>query len=99
MPSQPNKRAGEFELTSGKKLAHALKEHLNPLPRSVTRSGQFELLDGEWKFDLDVNDKGLSKRWYLDHDFSGAAQWPGSVESHMAAGKAANSTTPFWQDK
>ena len=93
---KPNKRtmeSREFELTSRKDQAHALRQHLNPLPRSVTRSGQFELLDGEWKFDLDLEDNGISERWYLNDGFVRTAQWPGSVESHLAVAKDASSST------
>src|SRR5882762_4029386 len=92
-------QANDFELISQKDQARVLMEHLNPLPRSVTRSGAFELLDGEWRFDLDLEDKGLSEQWYLNHKFNHTASWPGSVEAHMAAAKDIQQTTPVWQDK
>jgi hypothetical protein len=55
----------------------------NPLPRAVLRPNSHWLLDGEWRFALDPDDKGLRERWYLGHAYGGAAQWPGSIEEHM----------------
>lgn len=59
----------------------------NPLPRAVTRRNFYELLDGEWKFELDLRDEGLRDGWAIKHQYSDTATWPGSVESHMAAAK------------
>jgi len=59
----------------------------NPLPRAVTRRNFYELLDGEWKFELDLKDEGLREGWAIQHQFTNTATWPGSVESHMAAAK------------
>ena len=59
----------------------------NPLPRAVTRHNFYELLDGEWKFDLDPDDKGIREGWHLSHDYPGTATWPGSIEAHMAAAR------------
>ncbi len=56
---------------------------LNPVPRSVTRRNPFVVLDGEWWFAPDVEDRGLGERWYLGHEWEYTAQWPGSIESHM----------------
>lgn len=78
----------EHGLTGGSAAAAALEPYLNPLPRSVVRSGAFELLDGEWRFDLDPGDRGLAERWYLGHDYTGTAHWPGSIEAKMAVGHA-----------
>lgn len=66
------------------------------LPRAVRRSDQFILLDGEWSFALDHNDRGLTEHWYLGHEYAETAHWPGSVESHMAEAK--EMPTPAWQD-
>src|SRR5438270_6973425 len=60
----------------------------NPLPRAVTRRNFFELLDGEWRFDLDLEDRGIREQWPIQHKFSDTAVWPGSVEAHMASAKA-----------
>ncbi|HUQ19519.1 MAG TPA: glycoside hydrolase family 2 TIM barrel-domain containing protein [Gemmatimonadaceae bacterium] len=59
----------------------------NPLPRAVTRHNFFELLDGEWRFDLDLDDRGIKEGWHLRHDYPRAAIWPGSIEEHMSAAK------------
>ncbi|HEV2761585.1 MAG TPA: hypothetical protein VGV38_01225, partial [Pyrinomonadaceae bacterium] len=74
----------------------------NPLPRAVLRRNQFHLLDGEWRFALDAEDRGLRERWYLGHDYERTATWPGSVESHMEAAKEEakeHADAAHWQDK
>lgn len=75
----------EFGLTRDREAAAPLEPFLNPLPRSVSRSGVFLLLDGEWRFALDLDDCGLREKWYLGHEFPGTANWPGSIETQMAA--------------
>src|SRR5215207_8914725 len=69
--------------------AETFKEHLNPLPRSVVRRKEYELLDGEWRFQLDPDDRGLRERWYLGHEYTGKANWPTSVEAQMEAAEEA----------
>jgi beta-galactosidase/beta-glucuronidase len=54
------------------------------------------LLDGEWRFAVDQEDRGLSEGWYLGHEYEGTANWPGSIEQHMANAKEPASG---WQDK
>ncbi|HUQ82755.1 MAG TPA: hypothetical protein VM076_16510 [Gemmatimonadaceae bacterium] len=83
----------EFGLTR-KREATVLQPYLNPLPRSVVRSNTFELLDGEWRFDLDPENHGLARRWYLGHDYSGTASWPGTIEGQIAAGHAVHDEHP-----
>lgn len=56
------------------------------------------LLDGEWRFKLDPDDKGLHERWYVGKPFTDTAQWPGSVEAHLAQAKD-QATPTGWQDK
>ena len=68
---------------SRNQAAATLQPYLNPLPRSVTRSNLFVLLDGEWRFELDPTNRGLRERWYLRHVYRGKAQWPGSIEAQM----------------
>ncbi|MEO6454580.1 MAG: glycoside hydrolase family 2 TIM barrel-domain containing protein [Ginsengibacter sp.] len=70
---------------------------LSPLPRAVLRPNSYVLLDGEWLFDLDTEDKGLTENWYLKHEYKNVAQWPGSIEEHMAAAKGEEINT--WQDQ
>ncbi len=72
----------------------------SPLPRAVLRPNSYLLLDGEWRFAHDVEDKGLQERWYLGHDYEHTAQWPGSVEAHLIHAKGQQqSNTATWQDK
>ena len=79
--------------------ATALRPHLNPLPRSVVRRHVFQLLDGEWRFHLDVEDRGLAERWFLGHDYDEVANWPGTIESQMAVGMEAHAAAASgWQD-
>ncbi|MCF0074202.1 glycoside hydrolase family 2 [Dyadobacter sp. CY261] len=66
------------------------------LPRSVLRPNEYILLDGEWKFAVDAYDRGINENWYVRHDFSYTANWPGSVEQHLAATQQEGSS---WKDK
>ncbi|RYC68589.1 glycoside hydrolase family 2 protein [Spirosoma sordidisoli] len=66
------------------------------LPRAVQRSDAFLLLDGEWAFAHDLDDRGLTDNWYLGHTYERTAHWPGSVESHLTEAKEMPS--PGWQD-
>lgn len=61
--------------------AHRVAETFNPLPRSVVRRTPFVLLDGEWRFALDLNDSGLDEHWYSQHEYQRTAQFPASIES------------------
>ncbi|MGC1240344.1 MAG: sugar-binding domain-containing protein [Chryseosolibacter sp.] len=69
----------------------------NHLPRTVLRANAYVLLDGEWKFSLDHEDEGLRKGWHLKHDYQHTAQWPGSVEAHMAKAKG-EPQAAAWRD-
>ncbi len=66
------------------------------LPRSVNRSDQFLLLNGEWQFALDASDHGLSEGWHLGHQYPEMASWPGTVEEHLA--KAKDESPTSWHD-
>lgn len=68
------------------------------LPRAVIRHNSFTLLDGEWKFALDPDDRGLHDSWHLGHAYESVAQWPGSIEQHMAAAKGLQGLAS-WHDK
>ncbi|MDQ3534474.1 MAG: glycoside hydrolase family 2 [Bacteroidota bacterium] len=57
--------------------------YIDPLPRAVIRPNTFVLLDGEWKFALDPQERGLLEGWHLGHTYEHTAHWPGSVEEHM----------------
>ncbi|AHJ97986.1 glycoside hydrolase family 2 protein [Hymenobacter swuensis] len=68
----------------------------NPLPRAVLRTNNYLLLDGEWNFALDPEDVGLRDYWYLSHSYQRTANWPGSVEEHIAQQQPSG---PGWRDK
>jgi beta-galactosidase/beta-glucuronidase len=67
-----------------------------PLPRAVLRPNSYVLLDGEWRFALDMKDEGILDGWHLGHYYTETATWPGSVEEHMAKGQE---NTNSWKDK
>jgi len=87
-----------YNTTKSKEEGFAEDIFINPLPRAVIRSNTPLLLDGEWKFCVDSEDKGLQEAWHLGHDYSHVAEWPGSIEQHMAAAKGQQSGAA-WQDK
>ena len=74
----------EHHFLRDKDEAKKLEPYLNPLPRSVTRNGTFELLDGTWHFALDPENCGLQEQWYLGHDYESTAQWPGTIQSQLS---------------
>lgn len=84
--------------------SRSTEEHLiddpfiNPLPRTVLRSNAHVLLDGEWRFAVDPDEKGLLESWHIGHTYTSIAQWPGSIEEHIIAARGASSTAA-WQDK
>lgn len=85
-----------FGFATCKEESLADDQHRNPLPRAVSRPNAYQLLDGEWQFAIDADDRGLTDTWYLGHDYQRTAHWPGSIESHMAQAKDQMAT---WQDK
>ncbi len=70
----------------------------NPLPRAVLRPNSHLLLDGEWRFALDPDEKGLEEEWWKGHMYQQTAQWPGSVEEQMAGAKEQDEVKT-WHDK
>ena len=66
-----------------------MPDKINPVPRSIVRRTAFELLDGEWRFELDADNSGLREKWYIRHDYTENALFPGSIESHLAASREA----------
>jgi beta-galactosidase/beta-glucuronidase len=71
--------------------------YMNPLPRAVIRPNSSILLDGEWKFALDKDNRGLSENWFVNHNYSQTAHWPGSVETHIS--KVDSNTDKYWHDQ
>jgi beta-galactosidase/beta-glucuronidase len=89
----------DFPITHEHEEVQAVQDYLNPLPRSIIRPNQYELLDGKWRFELDLDDRGLTEKWYLGHEYTRIAVWPGSIEAHMAEGKDIKQQTISWQDR
>lgn len=85
-----------FGLTESREEKPLLNGDASSLPRAVRRPDQFMLLDGDWRFSLDADDRGLSESWYLGHDYTDTAHWPGTVEMHLAEAK--HQTQTSWQD-
>ncbi|MES2827468.1 MAG: sugar-binding domain-containing protein [Bacteroidota bacterium] len=85
-----------YSLTKSREDGYYNEEYINPLPRAVIRPNAFILLDGEWKFALDADDKGLVENWYVGHNYDNTANWPGTVESEMAKQQPQQAS---WQDK
>ena len=73
-------------------------QNANPLPRAVSRSNNYLLLDGTWNFEVDTNDLGLRENWALGHSYAHTAHWPGSVENHLAAARQ-EAQPASWQDR
>ncbi len=74
----------DWSFTQDRDAAQAVEAFLNPLPRSVIRRNATVLLDGTWRFELDLDDRGIDEQWYAEHTFRDTANWPGSIESHLA---------------
>jgi len=87
-----------FGVTDTKEEKHATDEFINPLPRTVLRQNTYMLLDGEWRFSYDVEDKGLQENWFLNHEYEDTATWPGTVEQHIAQARGQQQASS-WQDK
>jgi beta-galactosidase/beta-glucuronidase len=88
-----NVSESEIALTGERDHVKRLQPYLDSRPRSIVRAGAYVLLDGEWRFERDPEDRGLEHRWYLEHDYGGVARWPGSVvadveETHSDAAMA-----------
>ncbi len=89
--SHPN-----YSLTKCKNDTETDEGFINPLPRAVLRPNSFVLLDGSWNFEHDPRNRGLAEAWYVSHKYTGTADWPGSVESHMVA---LDPTIGHWRDQ
>lgn len=67
------------------------------LPRAVSRPNTSWLLDGEWRFSPDPDDQGFSEGWFFGHTYAHTAQWPGTVETHMAQNPPSGDVPPTSQ--
>jgi beta-galactosidase/beta-glucuronidase len=81
------------QISGLKDLPQIVADRINPLPRSIRRRNPFVILDGKWKFEHDAIDRGLEEQWYLKHEYKETAMFPGSIESHLAAGKDERETS------
>lgn len=86
-----------YGLTKSRDETSADDKSLSPLPRAVFRPNSYVLLDGDWRFEIDKDDIGLTEDWHLNHDYKNTAYWPGSIEQHMAAAKGEQANNA-WQD-
>ncbi|HZG68367.1 MAG TPA: glycoside hydrolase family 2 TIM barrel-domain containing protein, partial [Herpetosiphonaceae bacterium] len=68
-------------------LDEVVATYLNPLPRTIARTGETLLLDGMWDFELDLHNRGLEEHWEHGHVYAGQAHWPGSLESQIEEGR------------
>ena len=85
--------------TAKSKEERLAEDHfINPLPRAVVRHNTQLLLDGTWKFAVDTKSEGIQHEWYLGHDYTAIAEWPGSIESHIASAKNQVESSA-WKDK
>ncbi|MCC3153078.1 glycoside hydrolase family 2 TIM barrel-domain containing protein [Hymenobacter sp. BT770] len=75
-----------------------IDEVANPLPRAVLRMNNHVLLDGQWRFALDDDDVGLREDWASGHTYRETAQWPGSVEEHLAMARG-HQGAAAWKDQ
>ena len=73
----------EFALVGDREHVERLQPYLDERPRSIVRPGAYLLLDGEWRFERDPDDRGLAERWYLRHEYTATAHWPGSVVNQV----------------
>ena len=87
-----------YSTSKSKEEGYAEDSFINPLPRAVLRANSPILLDGEWRFSLDPENKGLEEGWQISHTFPYTAHWPGSIEQHIAAAKG-NQPSDTWRDK
>lgn len=86
-----------YGLSKSKEEDSATDQFINPLPRAVLRPNLHVLLDGEWGFELDPHDQGMREGWHLGHQYPYTAQWPGTIEDHMAEAKDISEKS--WRDR
>ena len=87
-----------YSTSKSKEEVFAEDNFINPLPRAVIRTNSPVLLDGEWRFGIDAEDTGLQQNWFAGHKYEDIAQWPGTIEEHMAAAKGQEQPAT-WHDK
>jgi beta-galactosidase/beta-glucuronidase len=88
-----------YSTSRSKEEIFAEDTFINPVPRAVVRPNEPVLLDGEWRFSLDIDDLGIQQCWHLGHHYEHTANWPGSIEDHIAAARQEKQADATWQDK
>ncbi len=91
MADHPN-----YGLSKALQESEISEEFINPLPRAVLRPNTFMILNGEWRFSLDIKNVGLQEGWHLGHEYDEVTNWPGSIEQHLAT--ARGNKTDTWRD-
>ena len=91
-------QSSNYSLSASPPAEFFTEELANPLPRAVLRMNSFVLLDGKWRFEHDPADVGLREDWALGHAYEHTAQWPGSVEEHLAQARGQQGFAS-WQDQ
>ncbi|HEX8561533.1 MAG TPA: glycoside hydrolase family 2 TIM barrel-domain containing protein [Flavobacterium sp.] len=91
-PLHPN-----YGLSKSKEETFDEEDFINPIPRAVIRPNESVLLDGEWRFSIDEEDRGLREGWHLLHNYEDTANWPGTIEQHISAAKKQQEKP--WHDK
>ncbi|MBF0695717.1 MAG: glycoside hydrolase family 2 [Flavobacterium sp.] len=93
VPNHPN-----YGLSQSQEETSAEDTFINPIPRAVIRSNTPMLLDGEWRFSIDVQDRGLIEGWHRGHNYTATANWPGTIEEHISKAKGLLDEKP-WNEK
>ncbi len=79
-------------------LLHVVADESNPLPRSILRRTAYVLLDGNWRFTLDPENLGLTEKWFINHNYTVTASFPGSIESYFDAVKEFKDKSSLYLD-
>src|SRR5690606_26303750 len=87
-----------YGLSRSKEELFADDNFINPIPRAVIRPNTPILLDGKWRFSVDREDRGILEGWHLRHEYEATADWPGTIEEHLAEAKG-QKDKKTWQDK
>ncbi len=89
MEMEPETPQINYGLPKSKEEPFTAGVPIDLLPRAVLRRNATLLLDGDWHFELDPEDRGLREHWHLGHPYAEMTRWPGSVEDHMRSAHGA----------
>ena len=85
-PREILRRAAELEI---RRLAQAVYDRIE-WDWAVVRPNLHVLLDGEWRFELDPQDRGMAESWHVRHDYPHTAHWPHLCPSRPSRSISAN---------